>query len=127
MGVFRNYLKNVFWPHIFVGAMFQILDKQQVACGLKLGPAARVPAKPLGKDGIWNQNPIFKMTYSLVSSLKRSAGLGLIQNPKFETTILGQSGIVNNRILLLPECGHEFGLGNDTAFHKGFTACFHNF
>jgi len=42
--------KNVFWPHIFVGASFQILDNPQVACGLKLGPAA-----------IWNQNPIFEM------------------------------------------------------------------
>jgi len=46
----RSYLKNVFWPHIFVGASFQILDNQQVACGLKLRPAA-----------IWNQNPIFEM------------------------------------------------------------------
>jgi hypothetical protein len=27
----------------------------------KLGPAARVPAKPLGEDGILNQNPIFEM------------------------------------------------------------------
>ena len=46
----RSYLKNVFWPHIFVGASFQILDNQQVACGFKLGPAA-----------ILNQNPIFEM------------------------------------------------------------------
>jgi len=46
----RSYLKNVFWPHIFVGASFQILDNHQVACGLKLGSAA-----------IWNQNPIFEM------------------------------------------------------------------
>ena len=41
----RTHLKNVFWPHIFVGA-------------------ARVPAKPLfwhGEDGILNQNPIFEM------------------------------------------------------------------
>jgi hypothetical protein len=61
---FRTYLKNVFWPHIFVGASFQILDNHQVACGFKLGPAAPVPAKPLfshGEDGIWNQNPIFEM------------------------------------------------------------------
>jgi hypothetical protein len=27
----------------------------------KFGPAARVPAKPLGEDGILNQNPIFEM------------------------------------------------------------------
>jgi hypothetical protein len=46
----RTHLKNVFWPNIFVGASFQILDNQQVACGLKLGPAA-----------ILNQNPIFEM------------------------------------------------------------------
>jgi hypothetical protein len=45
----RNHLKNVFWPNIFVGTSFQILDNQQVACGLKLGPAA-----------ILNQNPIFE-------------------------------------------------------------------
>jgi hypothetical protein len=46
----RSHLKNVFWPNIFVGASFQILDIQQYACGLKLGPAA-----------ILNQNPIFEM------------------------------------------------------------------
>jgi len=50
----RTYLKNVFWPHIFVGASFQILDNQQVACGFKLGPAA-----------IWNQNPIFEMASNI--------------------------------------------------------------
>ena len=33
-----------------IGASFQILDNQQVACGLKLGSAA-----------ILNQNPIFEM------------------------------------------------------------------
>jgi hypothetical protein len=46
----RSHLKNVFWPNIFVGAEFQILDIQQYASGLKLGPAA-----------ILNQNPIFEM------------------------------------------------------------------
>jgi len=46
----RTHLKNVFWPNIFVGALLQILDIQQYACGLKLGPAA-----------ILNQNPIFEM------------------------------------------------------------------
>jgi len=46
----RTRLKNVFWLNIFVGASFQILDNQQVACGLKSGPAA-----------ILNQNPIFEM------------------------------------------------------------------
>jgi hypothetical protein len=55
----RSYLKNVFWPHIFVGASFQILDNPRVACGFKLGPAA-----------IWNQNPIFEMAsnYQLLAS-----------------------------------------------------------
>jgi hypothetical protein len=73
----RTHLKNVFWPNLFVGASFQILNIQQYASGLrptrgirsdgessnagKLGPAARVPAKPLGEDGILNQNPIFEM------------------------------------------------------------------
>ena len=46
----RTHLKNVFWPNIFVGAWFQILDIQQYACGYKLGPAA-----------ILNQNPIFEI------------------------------------------------------------------
>jgi hypothetical protein len=46
----RTYLKNVFWPNIFVGASLQILDIQQYASGLKLGPAA-----------ILNQNPIFEI------------------------------------------------------------------
>ena len=47
--------------NLFVGASLQILDIQQYASGLKLGPAARVPAKPLGEDGILNQNPIFEI------------------------------------------------------------------
>jgi len=46
----RTHLKNVFWPNIFVGASFKILDIQQYASGFKLGPAA-----------ILNQNPIFEM------------------------------------------------------------------
>jgi hypothetical protein len=60
-GFVRSHLKNVFWPNIFVGASLQILYIQQYASGLKFGPAARVPAKPLGEDGILNQNPIFEM------------------------------------------------------------------
>jgi hypothetical protein len=50
---------------IFVGASFQILDNQQVACGLKFGPAAPVSAKlhfSRGEDGNLNQNPIIEMT-----------------------------------------------------------------
>jgi hypothetical protein len=39
-----------FPPFGGIGASFQILDNQQVACGLKLGPAA-----------ILSQNPIFEM------------------------------------------------------------------
>ena len=64
----RSHLKNVFWPPAFfggIGASFQILDIQQYACGLKLGPAVRVLAKPRfsrGEEGILNQNPLFEMT-----------------------------------------------------------------
>ena len=50
----RTHLKNAFWPNIFVGAMFQILNIQQYASGLKLGPAS-----------ILNQNPIFEMGSSI--------------------------------------------------------------
>jgi hypothetical protein len=62
----RTHLKNVFWPNIFVGAEFKILDIQQYASGFKFGPAVRVPAKPLGEDGILNQNPIFEMGSNVV-------------------------------------------------------------
>jgi hypothetical protein len=50
IAVIRTHLKNVFWSNIFVGAAFQILDIQQYASGLKLGPAA-----------ILNPNPTFEM------------------------------------------------------------------
>ena len=50
---FRTHHKNVFWPNIFVGASLQILNIQQYACGLKLGPAA-----------ILNQNPIFETGFN---------------------------------------------------------------
>jgi hypothetical protein len=50
LNINRTQLKNVFWPNIFVGASFQILNIQQYASGLKIGPAA-----------ILNQNPIFEM------------------------------------------------------------------
>jgi hypothetical protein len=50
MVLVRTRLKNVFWPNLFVGASFQILDIQQYASGLKLRAAA-----------ILNQNPIFEM------------------------------------------------------------------
>ena len=63
----RTHLKNVFWPPAFggIGASLKILNIQQYASGFKLGPAACVPAKPLGEDGILNQNPIFEMGSSL--------------------------------------------------------------
>jgi hypothetical protein len=54
-----SHLKNVFWPNIFVGASFQILDIQKYACGFKLGPAA-----------ILNQNPIFEMAYNNLALTK---------------------------------------------------------
>jgi len=57
--VTRTHLKNIFWPKLFVGASFQILDIQQYASGLKLGPAA-----------ILNQNLIFD-TGSRLMRLRR--------------------------------------------------------
>ena len=59
----RTHLKNVFWPNIFVGASFQILDNQQVACGSKLGPAA-----------ILNQNPIFEMASKICLQFRSPPG-----------------------------------------------------
>ena len=38
--VARSHLKNVFWPNIFVGAAFKILDIQQDASGLR--PTKRI-------------------------------------------------------------------------------------
>jgi hypothetical protein len=52
-----------FPPFGGIGASLQILNIQKYASGLKLGPAARVPAKPLGEDGILNQNPIFEIRF----------------------------------------------------------------
>jgi len=40
----RTHLKNVFWPNIFVGAWFQILDIQQYASGLR-------PTRSIRSDG----------------------------------------------------------------------------
>ena len=51
--LFRSYLKKVFWPKIFVGAVFLILEILKYCSGLKRGPAA-----------ILNQNPIFEMAAS---------------------------------------------------------------
>ena len=46
----RSCLKKVFWPNLFVGASFQILEIRQYSSGLKRGPAS-----------ILNQNPFFEM------------------------------------------------------------------
>jgi hypothetical protein len=53
---FRSYLKNVFWPNVFVGASFQILEILKYSSGLTLGPAATL-----------NQNPIFEMASGFLS------------------------------------------------------------
>ena len=70
LGTGRTHLKNVFWPNIFVGASLQILDIQQYASGIKLGPAA-----------ILNQNPIFEMGSILILTLK-------MENRSIDTTDL---------------------------------------
>jgi hypothetical protein len=53
---FRSYFKNVFWPNVFVGASFQILEILKYSSGLTLGPAATL-----------NQNPIFEMASHFLS------------------------------------------------------------
>ena len=60
MGILRTHLKNVFWPNIFVGAAFKILNIQQYASGFKLGPAAILNQNPIFEMGSkkWLQNPI---------------------------------------------------------------------
>jgi hypothetical protein len=60
-----SHLKNVFWPNIFVGASFQILDIQQYACGLRptksIGSGGKSSnAGKLGPAAILNQNPNFE-------------------------------------------------------------------
>jgi hypothetical protein len=80
----RTHLKNVFWPNIFVGASFQILDIQQYACGLKLGPAA-----------ILNQNPIFEIGSSH-SPHNISSGQGRVADGN---SILGLSAFADAGIL----------------------------
>jgi hypothetical protein len=70
LGTGRTHLKNIFWPNIFVGASLQILDIQQYASGIKLGPAS-----------ILNQNPIFEMGSILILALK-------MENRSIDTTDL---------------------------------------
>jgi hypothetical protein len=72
----RTHLKNVFWPNIFVGASFQILDIQQYASGLrptKIIGSAGSPAQrgKLGPAAILNQNPIFEMGSSRFAQRSR--------------------------------------------------------
>jgi hypothetical protein len=74
--IVRTRFKNVFWPNIFVGASFQILDIQKYASGLR--PTRRIRsdgessnAGKLGPAAILNQNPIFEMaSWSLFSPVK---------------------------------------------------------
>jgi len=51
----RSDLKNVFWPKVFVGASFKILEILMYSSGFELGTAATL-----------NQNPIFEMA-SIIS------------------------------------------------------------
>ena len=46
-------------PPVYDPQKYDKIDGESSNAG-KLGPAARVPAKPLGEDGILNQNPIFE-------------------------------------------------------------------
>ena len=61
----------------------------------KLGPAARVPAKPLGEDGILNQNPIFEMGYSVVSrkNVTKVVWYILVQLNSLNSTMSMVSGV----------------------------------
>ena len=48
----RSGFKIVFWPNVFVGASFKILEILMYACGFILGPAATL-----------NQNPNFENSF----------------------------------------------------------------
>jgi len=77
----RTHLKNVFWRNIFVGVSFQILDNQQVACGLKLSPAA-----------ILNQNPILEMGSNL----------------DLDSNILGKGAAMIEKVIIMGAAGRDF-------------------
>ena len=64
--IIRSYLKKVFWPNLFVGTAFQILDILDYACGLQRGPALSL-----------NQNPIFE-TASITQRVR-----GFSYNPSY--------------------------------------------
>jgi hypothetical protein len=55
------------------------------SAGGKQGPAAHVSAKPLGNDGILNQNPIFEMdsnpctAYKFRVSKKNNGGINCVK------------------------------------------------
>ena len=63
-----SHLKKVFWPNIFVGSLFQVLDILQYACGLEKESVA-----------ILNQNPFFDMACNpnLTKSKKVFATIGI--------------------------------------------------
>ena len=46
-------------PAVYDPQKYDKIDGESSNAG-KLGPAARVPAKPSGEEGILNQNPIFE-------------------------------------------------------------------
>ena len=67
LSVIGTQLKNVFWPKLFVGTSFKILNIQQYASGFKLGSAS-----------ILKQNPIFEMGSSKFVSDNEIKPLGPI-------------------------------------------------
>jgi hypothetical protein len=52
-----------FGPISLLVPCFKSSIRRRRTRGLKIGSAARVPAKPFGEDGIWNPNPIFEMYF----------------------------------------------------------------
>jgi hypothetical protein len=56
---FKSSTTNRLLP-VYDPQKYNKIDGESSNAG-KLGLAARVPAKPLGEDGILNQNPIFEM------------------------------------------------------------------
>jgi len=76
-------------------------------CGLKLGPAVRVPAKPhlsRGEEGILNQNPIFEMGSNVKQTYSPSISEGV---GKFFIQTLTKSGMIDQ------------GLAAKTTSHRG--------
>ena len=44
-------MQRTFWPNVCVGAVFQILDMVQYACGLKPDPACTLDQNPFFEIG----------------------------------------------------------------------------